>query len=495
VLASDSGTGCAARFSPGSGGLDNMVARRLFLASLVAATVAASASAAPARQAQAPTCARCVAPVFVVTGRGWGHGVGLAQWGAYGFARQGTGYEEILAHYYQGTELADAPVKRMRVLLAGAAKTLAVGSKALFRVRDGLGDVHELDAGTQKFGPGLSLRATGEQKPQKLQGPLVFLPGREPLELDKRVYRGELRVTVDKAKLRAINSLGLEPYLYGVVPSEMPHRWPAEALKAQAVAARSYALATKRSGDFDVYSDVRSQVYRGIPEEEAQTNEAIDATAGQVLTYGGKVARTYFFSSSGGRTATVTDVWPSSEAMPYLVAVDDPYDTVSPYHRWGPLVFTAKGARAKLKVPGPLRDLRTVVTPSGRVGSLVAVGPKGETFVSGADVRRLLGLRSTWFRVGVLALATPAAPVAPGGQLTLTGLARGLTGVTLEQRAPGEGWTPLAKVKPGAGGMFAIAVKPTGTTLYRLAYGTTVRSTPIKVPVSPSQAQGAMVRG
>jgi hypothetical protein len=121
------------------------------------------------------------------------------------------------------------------------------------------------------------------------------------------------------------------------------------------------------------------------------------------------------------------------------------------------------------------------------------VGPKTETFVTGGDVRRLLGLRSTWFRVGVLALAKPEAPLASGGQLTLTGIARGLVGTTLEQRAPGEGWTPLAKVKPGAGGMFAIAVKPTATTLYRLAYGTTVRSTPIRVPVSPSQAQGTMV--
>jgi SpoIID/LytB domain protein len=466
-----------------------MALRRLFPALFLAALLASTAAAGPRKSAQAPACARCVAPVFVVTGRGWGHGVGLAQWGAYGYAREGAGYEEILAHYYQGTQLGDAPVKRMRVLLAGAAKILAVGSKAPFKVRDALGEIHELDAGTQKFGPGLRLRASGDQKAQPLQGPLVLLAGREPLEVNKRAYRGEVSVNVDKGKLRAINSLGLEAYLYGVVPSEMPHRWPAEALKAQAVAARSYALATKRSGDFDVCSDVRSQVYRGIPEEEEPTNEAIDATAGQVLTYGGKIARTYFFSSSGGRTATVTDVWPSSGAVPYLVAVDDPYDTISPYHRWGPLVFTAKGVRAKLKVPGPLRDLRTVLTPSGRVAALVAVAPNGETQATGGDVRRLLELRSTWFRVGVLTLAQPAAPVTLGGQTTLTGIARGLVGTTLEQKAPGKGWTPVAKVKPGAGGAFAIAVKPEGTTLYRLAYASTVRSTPIRVSVSGTQAQ------
>ncbi len=471
-----------------------MLALRLFPASLVAAVVVASAAASPQRPTQAPAaCPRCVPPVFVVTGRGWGHGVGLSQYGTLGFARQGTGYEEILAHYYQGTQLTEAPVKRMRVLLAAGAKTLAIGSKAPFRVRDALGEVHELPAGTQKVGPGLRLRGVDEAKPKQLQGPLVFPAAGAPLELNGRAYRGELRLIVDKARLRAINTLGLEPYLYGVVPSEMPHRWPAEALKAQAVAARSYALATKRSGEFDVYSDVRSQVYRGIPEEEDQTNDAIDATAGQVLTYQGKVARTYFFSTSGGRTATVTDVWPSSEAIPYLVAVDDPYDSLSPYHRWGPLVFTAKAARAKLKVPGPLRDLRTVVTPSGRVGALTAAGPTGETEVKGGDVRRLLGLRSTWFRVGVLALAKPEAPVAPGGQLTLNGLARGLSGVSLEQRAPNEGWKPVAKVKPASGGAFAIVVKPAATTLYRLAFGTTARSTPIRAVVSQTTADGAML--
>jgi SpoIID/LytB domain protein len=471
-----------------------MVARRLFLAFLVAACVAASAAAAR-RPAQTPAaCPRCVAPVFVVTGRGWGHGVGLSQYGALGYAREGAGYEEILAHYYTGTQLSDAPLKRIRVLLAAGAKTLSVGSKAPFRVRDALAAVHELPAGTETFGPGLRIREAGRAKPQPLQGPLVFLPGGQPLELKGRAYRGELRVAAEKARLRAINTVGLEAYLYGVVPSEMPHRWPLEALKAQAVAARSYALATRRSGEFDVFSDVRSQVYRGIPEEEGPTNEAIDATAGQVLIYDGEVAHTYFFSTSGGRTATVTDVWPSSKPTPYLVSVDDPYDSLSPYHRWGPLVFTAKAARAKLKVPGPLRDLRTTVTGSGRIGTLTTVGATGETQITGGDSRFRLGLRSTWYRVGMLALAKPSTPVAPGGQLTLNGIARGLSGVTLEQRAAGAGWQSLAKVKPGVGGAFAIVVKPEAATLYRLAYGPTVRSTAIRVVVSQTAASHGMLR-
>jgi stage II sporulation protein D len=471
-----------------------MVAIKLSLASLAAVLVVASAAAAPREGTQAPElCPRCAPPVFVITGRGWGHGVGLSQYGALGFARQGAGFEEILAHYYTGTELTEAPVKRMRVLLASGQKTLDVGSKAPFRVRDALGKLHRLPAGTQRFGPGLRLRKVGKLKPTQLKGPLVFVSGGRPLELKGRAYRGELRVDAAKARLRAINVLGLEAYLYGVVPSEMPHHWPLEALKAQAVAARSYALATKRSGDFDVYSDVRSQVYRGIPEEEEPTNEAIDATAGLVVSYGGEVAHTYFFSTSGGRTATVTDVWPSSEPIPYLVSVPDPHDSLSPYHRWGPFVFTAKAARAKLKVPGPLRDLRAAITGSGHVRSLAAVGPLGETQVTAGDVRRLLGLRSTWFRVGMLALARPEAPLEPGHQLTLSGIARGVTGVTLEQKPAGQGWAALAPVKPTANGGFAVAVKPDTTTEYRLAAGT-ARSTPIRVVVAHSTAKKGMLR-
>jgi SpoIID/LytB domain protein len=471
-----------------------MVALRLSLVSAVAALVAASASAAPRERSQDPAlCPRCAPPVFVITGRGWGHGVGLSQYGALGYARQGAGFEEILAHYYQGTELTQAPVKRMRVLLAAGAKSLAVGSEAPFRVRDALGEVHELDAGTQRFGPGLRVKKLDEKKLTQLQGPLVFLPGSEPLTLKGRAYRGELRVSVDKGRLRAINSLGLEAYLYGVVPSEMPHYWPLEALKAQAVAARSYALATRRTGDFDVYSDVRSQVYRGIPEEEVPTNQAIDETAGLVVTYQGQVASTYFFSTSGGRTATVTDVWPSSKPIPYLVSVADPYDSISPYHRWGPVVLTAKAARSKLKVPGPLTDLRPVITPSGRVGSLIAVAPTRETEVKGGDVRFRLGLRSTWFRIGMLALARPEAPLEPGHQLTMSGIARGLAGVTLEQRTPGKPWAPLAKVKPGAAGAFAVAVKPDVTTQYRLAAGT-ARSAVVRVVVAHTAAQGGILR-
>src|SRR5439155_432638 len=128
----------------------------------------------------------------------------------------------------------------------------------------------------------------------------------------------------------------------GVVPWEMPHRWNPEALKTQAVAARSYALATlKRGRPFDLFADTRDQVYGGIRAESDATNAAIGATAGQVLTYAGRPALTYYFSTSGGRTAAAIDVLPWAPRVPYLVSVADPYDGLSPHHAWR-LTFTPR---------------------------------------------------------------------------------------------------------------------------------------------------------
>ena len=469
-----------------------MALRRITLTAVLAVSLATLTALALGSESAARNAQQGPAS-FLVSGRGWGHGVGLSQWGAYGYARQGMTFDRILAHYYQGTTLGPAPLSRVRVLLVPGQARVTVNSNAAFRVRDSLGETYELTAGPHQFGPGFRFRVNGRPQQQQLTAPLTFLPGTAPLKLD-RAYRGQFVASASNGQVRIVNNVGLEAYLFGVVPGEMPFYWVPEALKAQAVAARTYALAVRKSGsDFDLYPDVRSQVYRGISGERASTTAAVQETAGQVVLYRGRIATTYFFSTSGGRTASVSDVWPGSGRIPYLVSVADPYDSLSPYHRWGPVVFTAKAARAKLKVPGPLRELRTVVTPSGRVGTLAAAGPTGETLVKGADVRTRLGLRSTWFRVGALALAPPEGPVPPGGQLTLNGLARGLAGVVLEQKLAGESWKPFADVKPAAGGGFAIAVQPTATTLYRLAFRT-ARSASIRVTVSTSAATSGMLR-
>ena len=154
--------------------------------------------------------------------------------------------------------------------------------------------------------------------------------------------------------LEAINVLGLESYLYGVVPSEMRYIWATDALEAQAVVARSYALATrKQTGDFDVYGDVRSQAYGGIAAEHYETTAAVDKTQRQVLLYKGKVATTFFYSTSGGRTAAIQDAWPKSAPVPYLVSVPDPYDALSPWHNWGPVLIDGAKLRTSLKLASP----------------------------------------------------------------------------------------------------------------------------------------------
>jgi stage II sporulation protein D len=434
-------------------------------------------AAAPARVQQA---AATGSATFIITGHGWGHGVGMSQYGAYGYAQKGVGYEKIVLHYFSGTELGDAPVSKVRVLLTSAAGTLPVASAADFRVRDATGAVHTVTAGSYTLTPALKLKVDGTATAKALPGPLLFQPGSAPLQL-KHLYRGSIQVDVVSGKLRAINFVGLEQYLYGVVPSEMPFTWLPEALKAQAVVARSYALATRKTGAFDLYPDTRSQVYLGIEHEKLSTTAAVDATAGQVVLYQGQVAKTYFFSTSGGRTASAEDVW--GEPVPYLVSVSDPYDSISPYHNWGPFAFTGTKLARMMKLKGRVTDLQPEVNSSGRIKSLTVVGTKGTVTIAGTELRRRLGMRSTWLSIGVLALNAPTKPVVYGGRSRLTGLARGLSDAQLQQ-LDGGAWKPVANVQPDDEGNISVVIKPTVTTRYRLVTGK-ASAAPVRVPVSP----------
>ena len=445
---------------------------------LVSVLLLVAGSAAHARSSAQPVPQG--AATFVVTGHGWGHGVGLSQWGAYGYAQKGFDYEKIVLHYFPGTELGAAPVSRVRVLLTSGVKTLTVNSTVDFKVRDGSGVVHTLSAGAYPLTTALKLRVDGQPKAAALPGPLLFQPGSAALALKHR-YRGSIQIDVNAGKLRAINMVGLEQYLYGVVPSEMPYTWHPEALKAQAIAARSYALATRRTGAFDLYPDTRSQVYLGIEHEKPSTNAAVNATAGQVVLYDGEVAKTYFFSSSGGRTASAEDVW--GEPVPYLVSVPDPYDSISPHHDWGPFVFTGTKLAKMLKMKGQVVDLQPELNSSGRIKVLNVIGTKGTLAVPGAVLRTKMGLRSTWFSVGVLSLAGPTQTVVFGGRAKLIGVARGLTQAVLQQRQAGT-WTDLSSVKADKDGAVSVLVKPSVTTQYRLASGKVLAAS-VRVPVAP----------
>jgi stage II sporulation protein D len=457
------------------------MSRRSPVLVLVAALVAVG-SAAAAPTLTAPVCASgCYAApagsgaLFLFNGHGWGHGVGMSQYGAYGYAQHGWSYRQILAHYYPGTTLGTSTVPRIRVLLAQGKKALTISSEVPFTVIDGGGTKHALAAGPVSFGPGLSLAVDGQATKQPLTPPLTFVPGAGgPLTLN-RPYRGRIEVDVVDGKLRAIDVVGLEQYLYGVVPSEMPSNWSPEALKAQAVAARSYALATRQlAAPFDVYSDTRSQMYLGIQQEQPSTTAAVDATKHQVVLYGGNVATTYFSSTSGGRTESAQD-WQGTP-LPYLVSVPDPYDAISPYHDWGPVPVPATTIAAKLKVKGATpTDATTTPNSAGRVDllDLVASSPLGPTNVQlpATKVRAALGLRSTWFSVGVMLLAPPAPspPIPYGSSVKLTGLIRGVDGVALEERTSLSSWQSSGTVTTASDGTLQLTVQPTITTDYRLA--------------------------
>jgi stage II sporulation protein D len=433
------------------------------------------------------------AVTLLFSGHGWGHGAGLSQWGARGYAEHGWTYDRILAHYYPGTTLGAAPVTTVRVLLVEGARTLTLSSAGPWRVVDAEGTSADLAAGKVALNQSLKLRPPGE--PDALVPPLTFQGSSGPLKLGTATFRGAIAVQKGPSgKLQAIDAVGLEDYLRGVVPSEMPFSWPAEALKAQAVAARSYALAQRATGkEYDLYADTRSQVYLGVAAEKPSTNTAIDATAGRVLLYKGQVATALFSSSSGGRTAAQAEAFAGAKGADYLVSVEDPYDA-SPYVDWGPVAVDGAKAAQALGLEGPVLDIATTLGPSGRVLSAAVALPAGPAIVTGPQLRFGLGLRSTWLSIGLLSLSPPAAPVSFGRTATLTGVARGAGGVVLEQRSGAGGWLPAPVLKAGANGAFTVKVKPPRTTDYRLAAPTAVAAV-ARVAVAPVVTLGSGLRG
>ena len=347
-------------------------------------------------------------------GHGWGHGVGLAQYGAMGYARDGhRNGTWILAHYYPGTTIATRPAARIRVRLA-ASPTTQLTSATLARGADGrrvaLSSARAYGVSIWEGGPLLRIAdAHTGRGLAHLQGP-VRITGATPVRLmgtaengvrDGR-YRGALVLSPDAANVLAVDDVDLEQYLDGVVASEMPSSWPPAALRAQAVAARSYALAGLRPGEaFDVYSDTRSQMYRGVTGEAAASTTAVNATRRQALTFGGRVANALFSASSGGRTAANEEIFPSADPVPYLRSVDDPYDRLSPYHDWS-VTLTAASAATHLGalVSGDLVGLSVATTtPTGRAATVRITGSLGVRDVPSGTVRSLLGLRSTWFSI------------------------------------------------------------------------------------------------
>jgi stage II sporulation protein D len=433
-----------------------------------------------------PAVTQGAAQRWTVRGAGWGHGVGLSQWGTYGFARQGQDYKEILGHYYQGTRVSRGGTSVVRVLLqanrssisfTGATKAADRGLKedsVYEATRDGSNVVLHSASGRR-------LGRYSDVLP--LSGGATFrLLGTAGNGVRDGIYRGSLEIHVAAGTgLNAINTLGIENYIAGVVPAESPPIWPAEALKAQAVAARSYASATGVSGNgFDQYPDTRSQVYRGFSAETATTNSAVASTAGEVVTYNGEVVVTYFFSTSGGHTENVENIFSGSDPKPWLRGVDDPYDDSSPYHRWGPFTWSRKTLDAKLGslVRGRFRGIDVVrrgVSP--RVVRAYVVGSRGRRSATGPQLRARLDLRDSWFYIRRVSTKTGGAKArTSSGNRRLTaiyGRVEGIHGHFVDlQRHDGERWVTVEKVPlelRGSAGSYRFHVGEGGR--YRIVAG------------------------
>jgi stage II sporulation protein D len=247
---------------------------------------------------------------------------------------------------------------------------------------------------------------------EKLRGEILIIRPSDKsdggLALDGRRYRGALELRHRGAGLTVVNIVPVDDYLLSVVPEEMPTDWPAEALKAQSVAARSFALKSRgrhAAEGYDLCTTTHCQLYKGIASEKTASTAAVRATRGEVLTYGGQPIEALFHTDSGGMTESSEDVWGSH--VPYLRAVrDTPLGTMP----WTKTVSTAdleKKLAAKGHNIGRLRAIELSPlavgraakdrTASGRVKAMTVTGTKGSVTLSGTAWRSLLGLKSALF--------------------------------------------------------------------------------------------------
>jgi stage II sporulation protein D len=333
---------------------------------------------------------------WVVHGHGFGHGVGLSAYGAYGYALHGKGYKFILGHYYPGTSLGTVEgANVVRVLLETASGEVTF-TEATGACGVKLEPTRSYEA--HRFGGSVVLRSSGGKPLKRCGGTLRAAGGAGTIGIGGARYRGALEVVpAGSSELNVVNALPLEAYVKGVIPNESPPSWPMAELKAQAIISRSFALTGTVEGDgYDLYSDTRSQVYKGLESEYTTSDEAAEQTKGQVLMYEGQVAETLFSACSGGKTESIENVFGSS--IPYLVGVPDPYDDLCPLHDWT-LKFSGPEISSKLSGLLDGRLKKVVITKTGyspRIIEAKLIGTGGVTTATGEQLEIALGGYSTW---------------------------------------------------------------------------------------------------
>ncbi|NPC95688.1 SpoIID/LytB domain-containing protein [Nocardioides sp. zg-DK7169] len=348
-------------------------------------------------------------------GRGYGHGKGLSQYGAKVAAEKGVGYREILDFYYPGTTWGRIAGKVSVLVSADTSDDVVVDARSGLRVtalrnrrtwdlaavRPAAVRWRLVAASPTRTRVDFRARTGGWRTWRTVGGDAQFAAGGRPVTLRTPsgvvAYRGALRSASAQpgSKTRdTVNIVSLHNYLKGVVPQEVPALWNPDAVRAQSVAARTYAAFERRqplARHYQICDTTSCQVYGGASAEHPASNAAIDATRGEVLLHGGTPAFTQFSSSNGG--------WTMAGSFPYLQARKDPWDPVNPWRA------TIPAAAFEKAWPG-LGPLETVSVTArngdgawgGRVSRMRIVFRDGAVNATGDQVRSYLGLRSTWFR-------------------------------------------------------------------------------------------------
>lgn len=369
---------------------------------------------------------------YLISGRGFGHGVGLSQWGARGMALQNFNYQDIIKYYYTGTSVQAYPSSNATVRVGiwlGQPKATITTTDA-YQIIDKTtqtvlasgqaGDIWQIQASSN----GLEAIALNNVflQPIKAQSVLFQALANSKFTLtDKQTtYRGSLQVNSNlKGTLDVINFVNMEDYLYGVVAKESPTDWPLEALKAQAVVARSYALykvQNRVSQSFDLYDSTTSQVYAGVNGEKPEALQAVMSTAGQVATYNGQVIEALFYANSGGYTENNENYWKGVAPVPYLRAVADPYSGYqadplqSRFGVWWQQIFsretieTAFNANSNNYI-GSLISLEVIEKyPSGRPAVIKIIGTAATKNLTRTEFMNILDpkniyFKSSWFEI------------------------------------------------------------------------------------------------
>ena len=357
---------------------------------------------APPTRSHAETFPFLPGQMVRIDGQGWGHGVGMSQWGARGRAHGGQSADEIVRAYYQGVDITNYPTDQtpIRVLIDKNYRPPsfdgALGSSnTLTGDIIGVGGQWAVLGATGPLPPGARLRLLDHPGSGRLTVRLLDALGQHMLDFDLPsqieiaplqpetrllvhykyttpvsgkpssffdVFRGSVRVYINASgRIDTVNVLSIEDYLLGVVPAEMPSHWPTESLKAQSMVARSFAVTSLRPTHpiWDVDDTTQYQVYLGVNRETAEASAAIHSTANRTITHLGVPIRAYFFSTANGHTENNEDVF-GGQPTPYLRGIPDvdssgtPWDTASPHSVWSTNEF-------------PLSELGAVITQTATV--------------------------------------------------------------------------------------------------------------------------------